>query len=160
MCHSLGRTAASLTGNLSSGSWWRPEATTHLSSAPVLSYVRCSESGLAGGCGSGETNRIYRICATIDCCTHVRRLIHRAIFQSLSASRSLLAGLKYGLQHPTAMTVDIDPTTQANYTKIASQQVHFDWTIDWAKQVISGSVTHTLVVREDSVSEVVYACMH
>ncbi|KAH9836660.1 metalloprotease [Rhodofomes roseus] len=53
------------------------------------------------------------------------------------------------------MTVDIDPTTQANYTKIASEHVHFDWTVDWAKQVISGSATHTLVVREDNVNEVV-----
>ncbi|KAH9920341.1 uncharacterized protein B0H18DRAFT_1025042 [Fomitopsis serialis] len=53
------------------------------------------------------------------------------------------------------MTVDVDPTTQANYTSIASEHVHFDWTIDWAKQVISGSVTHTLTVREDGVDELV-----
>ncbi|KZT68834.1 hypothetical protein DAEQUDRAFT_745556 [Daedalea quercina L-15889] len=53
------------------------------------------------------------------------------------------------------MTADIDPSTQANYTQIASEHVHFDWTIDWAKQVISGSVTHALVVRENGVNEVV-----
>lgn len=54
------------------------------------------------------------------------------------------------------MTVDIDPSTQANYTQVASEHVHFDWTIDWAKQVIAGSATHTLAVKEDGVQKVMY----
>ena len=56
----------------------------------------------------------------------------------------------------TAMTVDIDPSTQANYRQIASEHVHFDWSIDWSKQVIAGSATHTLAVKEDGVQEVMY----
>ena len=58
------------------------------------------------------------------------------------------------------MTVDIDPSTQANYTQIASEHVHFDWTIDWTKQVIAGSATHTLAVREDGVKEVMYVLLY
>ncbi|EPS99669.1 hypothetical protein FOMPIDRAFT_1163900 [Fomitopsis schrenkii] len=54
------------------------------------------------------------------------------------------------------MTVDIDPSTQANYTQIASEHVHFDWNIDWTKQVIAGSVTHTLTVKEDGVQEAIF----
>lgn len=58
------------------------------------------------------------------------------------------------------MTADIDPSTQANYTQIASEHVHFDWTIDWTKQVIAGSATHTLAVKEDGVKEVVYVFLY
>lgn len=57
------------------------------------------------------------------------------------------------------MTVDIDPSTQANYTQIASEHVHFDWNIDWTKQVIAGSVTHTLTVKEDGVQEAMYVTL-
>ena len=47
-----------------------------------------------------------------------------------------------------------DPTTQANYTQIASEHIDFDWAIDFAKKLISGSATHTLVVKEAGVTEV------
>ena len=47
-----------------------------------------------------------------------------------------------------------DPTTQANYTQIASEHIDFDWTIDFAKRIIVGSATHTFVVKEAGVTEV------
>lgn len=50
---------------------------------------------------------------------------------------------------------DVDPVTQANYLQITSEHVHFDWTIDYDAKFISGSATHTLVVQEDGLSEVV-----
>lgn len=46
-----------------------------------------------------------------------------------------------------------DPTTQANYTQIASEHIDFDWTIDYAKKIISGTATHTFVVKEGGVTE-------
>lgn len=51
---------------------------------------------------------------------------------------------------------DIDPVTQSNYTQITSEHVHLAWTIDFDVKVISGSVTHTLIVHEDGVSEVMW----
>ena len=60
------------------------------------------------------------------------------------------------------MTISLDPTTQANYTQIASEHVDLDWTIDFKKKQIAGSATHVLVVKEDGVKEVmcvfIYAC--
>lgn len=50
---------------------------------------------------------------------------------------------------------DIDPVTQANYLQITSEHVHFDWTIDYDAKFISGYATHTLVVNEDGLKEVV-----
>lgn len=48
-----------------------------------------------------------------------------------------------------------DPTSQSNYTKIATTNVTLDWTIDFEKRYIYGSATHQLIAKED-VSEVVY----
>ena len=49
-----------------------------------------------------------------------------------------------------------DPTSQSNYTKIATTNVTLDWTIDFEKRYIYGSATHRLAAKED-VSEVMYA---
>ena len=49
-----------------------------------------------------------------------------------------------------------DPSTQANWQEVASEHVDFDWTVDFAKQTISGSATHMLRVKKDDVKEVVY----
>ena len=49
------------------------------------------------------------------------------------------------------MSLPYDPTTQANWQDVASEHVDFDWAIDFAKQVISGSVTHRLRVKTDNV---------
>ncbi|KAI0245676.1 hypothetical protein BJV78DRAFT_1277392 [Lactifluus subvellereus] len=48
-----------------------------------------------------------------------------------------------------------DPTTQANYLQACSTHVDFDWTLDFAKQIVEGSATHTILVRED-VEEVIF----
>ena len=50
----------------------------------------------------------------------------------------------------------LDPTTQANYTQVASTHIHFAWALDFAARNIAGSATHTLAVLEDGVREVVY----
>ncbi|KAI0785951.1 peptidase family M1-domain-containing protein [Abortiporus biennis] len=53
------------------------------------------------------------------------------------------------------MSLLIDPTTQANYLQIASENIDFDWTLDFKEEIISGSATHTLLVKEDGVNEIV-----
>lgn len=50
---------------------------------------------------------------------------------------------------------DIDPTTQSNYLKITTEHLAIDWVLDFDAQIISGSVTHHLLVKEDGVKEVV-----
>ncbi|OSD05714.1 hypothetical protein PYCCODRAFT_1465050 [Trametes coccinea BRFM310] len=54
------------------------------------------------------------------------------------------------------MSLPPDPTTQANWQDVASEHVDFDWTVDFAKETISGSVTHTLVWRKPDVREVIF----
>ncbi|KAL0576889.1 Leucyl aminopeptidase yscIV [Marasmius crinis-equi] len=49
-----------------------------------------------------------------------------------------------------------DPTTQANYTQIFTEHVHFDWVVDFSKRLITGSAIHTLKVAEDNVKEVIF----
>lgn len=47
-----------------------------------------------------------------------------------------------------------DPTTQSNYLQIISEHVTLDWILDFDAQVISGSVIHHLLVKDDNVKEV------
>ncbi|TFK89276.1 zincin [Polyporus arcularius HHB13444] len=54
------------------------------------------------------------------------------------------------------MDLPYDPSTQANWKEVASEHVDFDWTVDFAKQTISGSATHLLRVKKDNVKEVVF----
>lgn len=49
-----------------------------------------------------------------------------------------------------------DPTTQANYLQACSTHVDFEWTLDFAEQIVEGSATHTILVREEDVEEVMY----
>ena len=51
-----------------------------------------------------------------------------------------------------------DPTSQANFLQIISVHVDFVWNVDFKTQLISGSVTHTLKVKEDGVNEVMWVC--
>ncbi|QRV76953.1 leukotriene-A4 hydrolase [Ceratobasidium sp. AG-Ba] len=51
--------------------------------------------------------------------------------------------------------VAMDPVTQSNYAEITTKHVHFDWTIDWKKRVISGFATHDLEANQDNVTQVV-----
>lgn len=70
---------------------------------------------------------------------------------------SLFAHLKY---HNPFLILSIDtatmsdPTTQSNYLQIASENISFDWTLDFAKQTISGTAALTLRAKEDGVQEV------
>lgn len=54
------------------------------------------------------------------------------------------------------MTLPSDPTTQTNWQDVASEHVDFDWAVDFNKQTLSGSVTHTLVWKKADVREVMY----
>jgi leukotriene-A4 hydrolase len=47
----------------------------------------------------------------------------------------------------------LDPTSQSNYTKIATTNVSLEWTIDYDKRYIYGSATHRMIALED-VSEI------
>ncbi len=47
-----------------------------------------------------------------------------------------------------------DPTTQTNYLQAATTHVAFDWTVDFQKQIISGSATHTIEIKASGVKEV------
>jgi leukotriene-A4 hydrolase len=49
-----------------------------------------------------------------------------------------------------------DPTTQSNYLQICTTNVDFNWTLDFARQVVEGSATHTLLSREAGIEEVMY----
>ena len=50
-----------------------------------------------------------------------------------------------------------DPTSQANFLQATSQHIDFDWTVDFDAKTISGSATHTVVIKEDYLKEVMYA---
>ncbi len=54
------------------------------------------------------------------------------------------------------MTLPADPTTQTNWQEVASEHVDFDWAVDFDKQTLCGSVTHTLVWKKADVREVTY----
>ncbi|KAI0641084.1 peptidase family M1-domain-containing protein [Trametes meyenii] len=54
------------------------------------------------------------------------------------------------------MTLPADPVTQTNWQEVASEHIDLDWTLDFDKQTISGSVTHTLVWRKDDAREVIF----
>ncbi|KAG6370601.1 hypothetical protein JVT61DRAFT_11220 [Boletus reticuloceps] len=54
-----------------------------------------------------------------------------------------------------AQVPDRDPTTQSNYTKIATTNLSLDWTVDFDKRCIYGSATHQVTAKED-VSEVIF----
>lgn len=49
-----------------------------------------------------------------------------------------------------------DPTTQSNYEQITTEHVEFDWKIDFDTRVIQGTATHDLIVKGESVNEVMY----
>lgn len=47
-----------------------------------------------------------------------------------------------------------DPATQSNYLQVYTSSVDFGWTLDFAKQILEGTATHTLLVREAGIEEV------
>ncbi|KAJ7743783.1 peptidase family M1-domain-containing protein [Mycena metata] len=51
---------------------------------------------------------------------------------------------------------DLDPTTQSNYSQIASAHITFDWSVDFTAQIVSGSATHRMNVLVDDVAEAIF----
>ncbi|KAF8168402.1 hypothetical protein B0H34DRAFT_685291 [Crassisporium funariophilum] len=49
-----------------------------------------------------------------------------------------------------------DPSTQSNYLDICTEQVAFDWNVDFHKKIINGSATHKMIVRKEGVNEVIF----
>ncbi|TDL22284.1 hypothetical protein BD410DRAFT_770293 [Rickenella mellea] len=49
-----------------------------------------------------------------------------------------------------------DPTTQSNYLSITTEHVAFEWKVDFAKKVISGSALHTMKVHANGVKEALF----
>ncbi|KAI0307397.1 leukotriene-A4 hydrolase [Multifurca ochricompacta] len=49
-----------------------------------------------------------------------------------------------------------DPTTQANYLQVYTTHIDFDWTLDFANQIVEGAATHTLLAQEDGVDKVIF----
>jgi leukotriene-A4 hydrolase len=47
-----------------------------------------------------------------------------------------------------------DPTTQSNYLQVYTTNVDFNWTLDFSKQILEGTATHTLLAREVGIEEV------
>ncbi|KAI8983283.1 peptidase family M1-domain-containing protein [Trametes punicea] len=54
------------------------------------------------------------------------------------------------------MTLPSDPASQANWQEVASEHLGLDWTVDFDKETLSGSVTHTLVWKKADVREVIF----
>jgi leukotriene-A4 hydrolase len=50
--------------------------------------------------------------------------------------------------------VTSDPTTQSNYFEVISEHIALDWHVDFDKKIISGSATHTVLVKESDVKHV------
>ncbi|KAM0789581.1 hypothetical protein ACM66B_000390 [Microbotryomycetes sp. NB124-2] len=42
------------------------------------------------------------------------------------------------------------PATQSNFHEVKTTHFHLDWTIDWKRKIIAGSVEHTLVALKDA----------
>ncbi|KIK04477.1 hypothetical protein K443DRAFT_675932 [Laccaria amethystina LaAM-08-1] len=49
-----------------------------------------------------------------------------------------------------------DPTTQSNYLEIATDRIDFEWNVDLEASVLGGNATHTLIAKEDGVSQVIF----
>jgi leukotriene-A4 hydrolase len=47
-----------------------------------------------------------------------------------------------------------DPTTQSNYLQVYTTNVDFNWTLDFSKQILEGTATHTLLAQEAGIKEV------
>ncbi|EGN94342.1 hypothetical protein SERLA73DRAFT_188178 [Serpula lacrymans var. lacrymans S7.3] len=53
-----------------------------------------------------------------------------------------------------------DPTSQSNYTQIATSHLSLEWNVNYSRRFIAGSATHTLIARQDGVNEVVFDTAH
>lgn len=82
----------------------------------------------------------------------------RSVAQVLLALLPFQSSYRHIQSHsPSAtMTADLDPTTQSNYKQVFTENVSFDWTVDFESRTISGNATHTLRVKEDGPKEVMF----
>lgn len=67
---------------------------------------------------------------------------------------SIIFGLRSRLNSNHHYRIMPDPTTQSNYLSIATEHVALDWIIDFDNKLIYGSATHTLLVKDETVKEV------
>ncbi|KAI0344179.1 zincin [Trametopsis cervina] len=49
-----------------------------------------------------------------------------------------------------------DPTSCANYHELASEHIDINWSLDFEKNIITGSVTHTLLVKGEYVKQAIF----
>lgn len=49
-----------------------------------------------------------------------------------------------------------DPASQSNYLSVRTTHLELDWSVDWTRRLISGSITHTLRAAHDDVKEVIF----
>ncbi|KAH9487215.1 Leukotriene A-4 hydrolase [Psilocybe cubensis] len=52
--------------------------------------------------------------------------------------------------------ITVDTATRSNITEIATEHVDFEWRVDFETQVISGSATHTMIVKKTGVTEAIF----
>ncbi|XP_006454850.1 hypothetical protein AGABI2DRAFT_198496 [Agaricus bisporus var. bisporus H97] len=50
----------------------------------------------------------------------------------------------------------MDPTTQSNYDKVATEHVEFDWRLDFENRIIQGSAVHQLTIKAENVHEAIF----
>ncbi len=60
----------------------------------------------------------------------------------------------------TTTTRPTDPASLSNFADLLTQHIQLDWTIDWTKQLIHGSVTLTLKPTNGEVDKVVLDTSH
>lgn len=53
--------------------------------------------------------------------------------------------------------ITIDTATQANYSEVSTDNVTFDWVVDFDAKVLSGSATHHMIIKKDGVQEAMWA---
>ncbi|GAA96251.1 uncharacterized protein L969DRAFT_100748 [Mixia osmundae IAM 14324] len=52
--------------------------------------------------------------------------------------------------------VEADKSTLSNYRDIHTEHAVLTWTIDWSKQLVHGSVEHTMIVKQSGLKHVVF----
>ncbi|KLO11271.1 hypothetical protein SCHPADRAFT_855590, partial [Schizopora paradoxa] len=49
-----------------------------------------------------------------------------------------------------------DPTSQSNYLEVTTKHVEFIWDVNFSNRIIEGSALHTMIVKAESVNEVIF----
>ena len=53
--------------------------------------------------------------------------------------------------------ISVDTATQSNYSDIRTDHVAFDWVVDFDAKLLSGSATHSMIVKRSGVKDIVCA---